>query len=240
MKFFWTLLTLALLMGSPMVTVAQKDSEASPLTLGADVVSRYVWRGLALSSSPAIQPTIAYSFGNVTVGTWGSFTFSREESQEVDLFVTYSLNSFSVTLNDYFNPVENSDEKIKYFEWGKDTTGHALELAASWEGTENFPLIVTAGLFFYGNDRDEITGDNEYSTYAEVAYPFDIKGVSLQPFAGLTFAEGYYSDGFGLVNLGVKAEKEIKITGDFSLPISASFITNPDAGDVFLVVGMSF
>jgi len=220
-------------------TYAQEEAEESPLSLGADLVSRYVWRGMQLSASPAIQPSIEYSFGNFTVGTWGSYTFAHEDFQEVDLFLTYSINSFSVTLNDYFIPTENLGVSNKYFDWNQDSTGHALELIGSWEGTETLPLTVTAGVFLYGADKDA-NGDNRYSTYLEAAYDFDIHGVSLSPFAGITFADGMYSDGFALVNLGLKAAKEIEFTEKYSLPITASFITNPDAGDIFLVVGFSF
>jgi hypothetical protein len=217
----------------------EEEAEESPLSLGADLVSRYVWRGVQLSASPAIQPSIEYSFGNFTVGTWGSYTFAHEDFQEVDLFLSYSINSFSITLNDYFLPGEVSGESNKYFDWNQDSTGHALELIGSWEGTETLPLTVTAGVFLYGDDKDA-NGNNRYSTYLEAAYGFDIQGVSLSPFAGITFADGMYSDGFALVNLGLKAEKEIEITEKYSLPISASFITNPDAGNIFLVVGFSF
>ncbi len=239
MKILWSLLAIVLMLGTPMIITAQEEDNESPITISADMVTRYVWRGLSLSKSPAIQPSIEYSLGNFTIGTWGSYTFGHEELQEVDLYASYSLGTFSITLNDYYNPNEFFDDANQYFEWNGDSTLHSLELVAAWEGTENFPIMVSAGLFFYGNDRDE-TGDNYYSTYAEIGYPFEIKGVSLQPFAGFTFAEGYYSDGFDLVNLGIKAEKEISVTESFSLPVSASFITNPAAGQVFLVFGMSF
>ncbi|MFA6400165.1 MAG: hypothetical protein WCX31_00855 [Salinivirgaceae bacterium] len=217
-------------------TFAQEEAEESPLSLGADIVSRYVWRGMQLSTSPAIQPSIEYSFGNLTVGTWGSYSFDHVDNQEVDLFVTYTYESFAFTLNDYysFNTPGN------YFEWNNDSTQHAVELMATWSGTESLPLSVTAGVFLYGFDKDD-AGKNSFSSYVEVSYPFDVKGVTLSPVAGVALNGNMYAtDGFGLVNLGVKAEKEIEINEKFSLPVSASLLTNPDAGDVFLVFGFSF
>jgi len=49
---------------------------------------------------------------------------------------------------------------------------------------------------------------------------------------------GFYGSSFGVVNLGITATKKIKITKDFSLPLKASFITNPQAENIFFVVGL--
>jgi hypothetical protein len=53
--------------------------------------------------------------------------------------------------------------------------------------------------------------------------------------------EVYTPDGdFGLVNIGVSASKEIKMTEFFSLPLSGSVILNPESESLFMVVGVSF
>ncbi len=217
----------------------QNAEEESNLGLGADIVSRYVWRGLPFSTSPAVQPYLEYAFGNLTLGTWGSYTFAREELQEVDLYVSYALGSFTLTLNDYFNPTENVDSISNYFDWNKDVTGHALEFLASWEGTETLPISLQAGVILYGNDLND-KGNNNYSSYVELGYTFDLKQATLNPFLGMTLGKGLYADEFNAVNVGLMAEKEINITDSFILPISGSFITNPASGAVFFVVGFSF
>jgi hypothetical protein len=50
---------------------------------------------------------------------------------------------------------------------------------------------------------------------------------------------GYYGSGPGVINLGITASREIRITETFSLPVSASLITNPQAENIFLVFGIS-
>ncbi|MFO7864639.1 MAG: hypothetical protein R6U85_11600, partial [Salinivirgaceae bacterium] len=53
--------------------------------------------------------------------------------------------------------------------------------------------------------------------------------------------EVYTTDGeFGIVNVGIGASKEIKITDYFSLPLSGSVILNPESESLFMVVGVSF
>ncbi len=65
---------------------------------GADLASRYIWRGLnAGGSSPSIQPAIEYTIGSekhaFSVGTWGAFSTSGiQTTQEVDLYISYTLN----------------------------------------------------------------------------------------------------------------------------------------------------
>jgi hypothetical protein len=77
--------------------------------------------------------------------------------------------------------------------------------------------------------------DSQNSTYLELGYSFSI----LEIFLGA--GNGFYTtDGkFNIINLGISVSKDIKITEKFSLPISASFITNPQAEKVHFVFGIS-
>jgi len=63
-------------------------------------------------------------------------------------------------------------------------------------------------------------------------------------FIGATTGKGIYlpdgSDNFSVVNLGLSLSKAVTVTEAFSLPITASVITNPQAKNIFFVVGFSF
>lgn len=209
------------------------------VSVNADVVSRYVWRGLLLSPNPNIQPTIALTMGNFTVGSWASYGIS-ENYAEIDLFLTYSIGSFSVTLYDYFNEMEPDMAAAEYFSWKREETGHALEGTLAWAGTENFPLKITGALFFYGNDRDTVTLEQNFSSYLEIGYPVQLGDYTLDFFAGGTFNEGFYHEKAHLVNLGISASKEIAFSEKFALPVKASFMLNPAKEDVFFTVGVTF
>ena len=71
--------------------------------------------------------------------------------------------------------------------------------------------------------------------YFEAGYAF--KNFSL--FAGA--GNGWHTtDGtFGLVNVGISTQKEVKITDSFSLPIAGSLILNPKTEQFFIVAAIS-
>lgn len=235
----------------------------SPIQLGTDVMSRYVWRGVTLGgNSPSIQPWIKYSISEkdsihaLSVGAWGAYTFSQTSNQEVDIYLTYTYrNILSLTVTDYFFP-EYYQSKIRsrYFNYNRDSTCHVFEAAASFNGTENFPFTILFGMNFYGNDarrvKDDVSVGKIFMTkYVEVGYKKNINGVGFNAFIGAAIDKpnkgrgevGYYGNKTaGVINLGVKASKSIQISDKYSLPIQASLITNPEAENIFLVFGISF
>ncbi len=230
------LLMIAILASAQEVAKAQ-DADENNLSLKADIVSRYVWRGLLYSSSPNIQPTIDYTRGNLSVGAWGSYAIGMPYA-EVDLYLSYSTSNFSFTLNNYFVEDETNLQLNNYFNWNKKNTPHSLEGSISFNGTEKFPVSLTAATFFYGNDWDE-SGDNNYSTYFEVGYSRQIGNMELKLFAGGTPAKGLYAQKAALVNIGLGLSHELVINDSFKIPVFATFVINPSAQDIFLVFGIT-
>jgi len=217
---------------------AQSESPESTLDISADLVTRYIWRGMSLSTSPAIQPSLSVSSGGLTAGAWGSYTLTPEPFQEVDLYATYEVGFFSFTLYDYYNPADTLGFADDYFDWSSRSTRHTLEGILTLSGPEKFPAYLTAGIMFFGNDRNE-KGENLYSTYFEFGYYGAFRETELIPFIGLTPAEGYYGNGFGVVNLGVTATRNISITPAFSIPLSTSMVVNPKQEKVYLVASIT-
>jgi hypothetical protein len=239
-------LTIAALMCMPGKASAQIETS---FNTGVDLMSRYVWRGMNLGgSSPSIQPTLEFSAGNFTLGTWGAFSMSDGVTvQETDLYLSYSIKEmFSITVTDYFFPDETLSNN-HYFEFDKDSTGHLLEGAVSFDGTDKIPFTFLAAVNFWGADAKKADGKNQFSTYLELGFNGRCKEIDYNIFAGFTpnspDAEkgetGFYADKAGFINLGITISKEIQITDKFSLPVTTSFIVNPQAENVFLVVGIS-
>jgi uncharacterized protein (TIGR02001 family) len=227
---------------------AQGDTSKYKLDISADMMSRYVWRGLNLGgSSPSIQPGIEYSYKNFIAGTWGAYSFSNAiTSQETDLYLTYTAaNIFSFTLTDYFFPKE--DTLNHYFNYEKNKTAHLFEMSAKYLGTAKLPFTILIATNIYGADATKSNGDNQYSTYIELGYNFRVNESACNAFIGFTpnnpdrskGESGFYGPVAGVINLGLTATKEIKITDVFSLPVNASIITNPQAENIFLVFGVS-
>ena len=144
----------------------------------------------------------------------------------MDFYANYTFSDVvTIGITDYFFPDEIFG--YDYYDTRKDSTSHILEGMASFNGLENLPLTLLVGYNF--------AGDSQNSTYFELGYSFSILDIFLG--AGNGF---YTTDGnFNVVNIGISVSKDINITEKFSLPISASVITNPEAKRVHLVFGIS-
>jgi hypothetical protein len=225
------------------ITSAQEDSTCNlSFSFNADMVSRYIWRGLPQNLSPNIQPYASLGYKDFTFGAWGSYGLSSAYA-EMDLYLSYTAGLFTVCVNDYYNEDESDLDINDYFNWkNTDTssTPHALEGALAFNGTDALPLSITAATYFYGNDKDSATNKNQYSTYLEIAYSTSIRNNDIKLFIGGTISNGSYATKAAIVNLGFTATRELKFSDSYSLPVSASLILNPYANNVFFVFGITF
>jgi len=228
MKRRITLVTLIglMILGLFVSVKAQDEAEpTTPFSVGADIVSSYVWRGTKYSG-PAIQPSVEYSISGLTIGTWGSFGFN-DQVAEADLYASYGFDfGLSLGLTDYYY------QGNKYFQYTGDTASHAFELNLGYE-IKGF----TIGANYIFNDASK-GGPANYGgdKYFELGYTFKYFNV----FVGA--GDGWHtSDGdFGLCNIGIGTSKEVKITDSYSLPVSGSVVLNPEREEFNIVVGISF
>ncbi len=252
--------------------VVQKEAEESvndksvTLNFGADVMSRYIWRGIDFGNSPAIQPSLFLSWRGLNVGAWGSYSFAPHRLQindsvsvnmgnytEMDMYISYTYKWFTLMVFDYFvpnsiDPNYTGNEHYQYFNYNNKTTGHTFEISLAFAGPQAFPIKFYAGTLVYGDDKakDSLgaysnTSKNNFSTYLELAYPVTFHKIDLNFFVGGTpFGGSWYGPKAGFTNVGITAKRAIPITKNYSLPVQASLITNPAASKVFLVFGISF
>lgn len=215
--------------------VFSQDKKVS-LNAGADIMSRYVWRGTDFGNAPSLQPTLSVSAFGFELGAWGAYSLSRIGYQEADLYLSYTFlnDMFSIGATDYFFPMDTL--KNNYFDYDEKTTGHTFEANLSFNGTDKIPFNASANYNFAGADQDN-------SWYFELGYSGSIQKTDLNIFCGFTPDKGIYltpgAEGFSVVNVGLTASRSIKITDQFSLPVQASLITNPQAENIFLVFGFS-
>lgn len=213
-------------------------ASAQSVSLGADFVNRYVWRGFDFGESFSVQPSLAVSGGNFEIGSWASYSISADGAgaNEHDLWVGYnveteSAGAFSFGLTDYYFPAPDGDD---FFNFDGDGEGsHWLEPYLSYSAPGSFPITLYAAMMVH-NDPDN-------SLYVEGNVPFEVAGTSMGATLGMVSGESaFYSvESASVVNMSISAEKEIKISDSFSLPISATYILNPTHERSFLVFGMS-
>ena len=213
---------------------AQDKVEAS---VGADVVSQYVWRGLDLGGV-SLQPTLGVSYKGLSLTAWGSVGLSNPaDTKEFDLTLAYETGGFNIGVTDYwFNA--GLDPLNRYFAYAADCTNHVFEANVGYD-------FGFASLQWYTNfaGNDGLTPDEKcaYSSYVEVNVPFVLGGVDWTATAGaVPFATDFYGvEGFGVVNVALTASKDIRITDSFSIPVFAQVAANPYSKDAFFVFGIT-
>ncbi len=218
------LLVMAILIASVNLN-AQEEQNTSPFDVGADLVSSYLWRGTKFGTGPAIQPHLELALGNFTIGAWGSYCFTSDEASEADIYLSYGSDfGLSIGVTDYYFPGTD------YLDISDSTGAHAFEINLGYE-IGGFSVAAN-----YIVNEAGAAGTTGGDMYFELRYGF--KQFSL--FAGA--GDGWHStDGnFAICNLGISAEKEIKLSDSFSLPVSGALIWNPDREQFHVVVGISF
>ena len=216
---------------------AQPQTEIS---IGGDLVSTYVWRGV-YQSGFSLQPEIGLSVGGFTVGVWGSTDL--DNFKEVDLSVGYSVRGFSVGVTDYWWGGQRLGDGrfAPYFKYGLT---HYFEGTLAYEFGEKFPLGISWSTMFAGADKKE-NGDRAWSSYVELAYPFSVGSVELTaaagaaPWAAPAWLPGGY-DGFQISNVSLKASRAIPVSEKYEIPLFVQLAVNPQLNYMNLVIGLSF
>jgi hypothetical protein len=241
----------------------EKKASGAALNFGADLMSRYVWRGIDFGNSPAVQPNFSFSWKGLNIGCWGTYAFAKQSVRvndtttidagtyaETDLYISYTFKWFTLMVFDFFtiNGL-NPNEGNRYFDYRNATTGHTFEGSVTFDGPGKFPLQFTASTMFYGADKDQDSAgvyghgsQNNFSTYFELACKIKWQkiGVDLKPFiGGIPFGSSWYGPYAGVTNLGLTAKKAIPVTAQYALPVQVSLITNPQAQSVFIIFGIS-
>ena len=229
----------------------ENDDDESGVSFhgGFELASTYIWRGMTLYDGATFQPFVEFDAGPFALGLWNCTDF-HGDYKEMDIYASVSAGPVTFTLTDYYIPT--GPDAPSFGNYKNDETAHSLEFSVDW--VSDFGLDASMNVVLYGDDKKswlEFTdpdkaSKNAYGTYFELGYTADIKGVDVRPFVGTVFNQStWYGDGTGthkgvnVVNLGVKATKEIKITEHFSLPVYACFGYNPQADDVAAFAGFA-
>ena len=144
----WTIIT-CLVMSIPASIMAQDKVEAS---IGADLVSKYIWRGQDLGGA-SIQPSVSVAYKGLSLTAWGSVGFDKEDDKEIDLTLAYETGNFSVSVTDYWYPEYSSD--------------HTFEAQIGYD----FGFM---GVNWYTNFSGD---DEEYASYFTLTAPFSLIGL---------------------------------------------------------------
>ena len=206
-------------------------------TISGDIVSSYIWRGQDLGNV-SLQPTLGVGYKGLTLTAWGSVGLTdASDTKEFDLTLAYTIVGLNIGVTDYWLN-EGLDPKNRYFKYDAHETNHVFEANIGYDfGFASLQWFTN----FAGNDGVNKDGKRAYSSYAEVAVPFKLVTVDWTAAAGVVpYATDYYgTTGFAVTNLTLRADKEIKVTDSFSIPVFGQVTANPCLQKAYLVLGLT-
>lgn len=214
----------------------QEEKQTSPFTAkgSIDVLSNFIWRGIALDPSPCLQPSLMFGNDVVEFGILGSYSLGGDfDATPVYLKFTFDtkIGSFSPMLFNYYYP----SRKIPFDNFSNDNTGaHTLEASLTYKATVPLQVFVSAN----------ILNDTARSTYAEIKYKFKVKDAySLEPFVGASLEEkspwlAAYRR--GVTNVGVTLARQIALSDEYSIPVSVSYSLHTQIRSAYLSARVSF
>ena len=222
------------------MTTATFAQDTVETTISSDVVSHYVWRGQDLGSA-AIQPTLGIAYKGLSLSAWGSVGITDPaDQQELDLTLSYTLGRLNIGITDYWTNTAGGDLAARYFKYNSHSTNHTFEANLGYDfGVASLQWYTN----FAGLDGVNKDGKRAYSSYLEAVVPFKLASVDWTATAGaVPFATDFYKDcasGFAVINLALKATKDVRISDSFSLPVFAELSGNPSTQKAYFVLGLT-
>ncbi len=223
----------------PLYALALLGALAAPAThaqiqFGADVVSRYVWRGYDFGEAASIQPSLAYTAAGTTVSTWASYPFTPDGAlaDEHDFAVAHTFPmggaALTVGVQDYYFP--NAGPSIFDFDDGGNGA-HYVEPYLAYTGDAAVPITLLAAVLAYN--------DPTHAVYLEAGYPQTVAGTQVTPSVGVVMNESafYGTDGAALTNVSLRAGRTLDLGAQFKLPLWVQFTLNPYEERSYLVFG---
>ena len=215
---------------------AQDEKEKVETTVAADFVTQYIWRGQDLGNI-SVQPTLGIGYKGLSLSAWGSVGFTSTDTKELDLTLAYTTGGFNIGITDYwFN--SGLDPENRYFKYDAHGTNHVFEANIGYDfGVLSLQWFTN----FAGNDGENKNGKRAYSSYFEANVPFKLATVDWTATAGVVpyYTSFYGTTGFAVTNLSLRADKEIKITDSFSVPVFGQVVANPCSQKAYLVFGFT-
>ncbi|MCT4286869.1 hypothetical protein HZP25_09105 [Elizabethkingia anophelis] len=228
------------------------EEKAGRLDFTANIQNNHLWRGLIITDKPVVMGNLSYALDknkNWKIGIWGASALANDSDgthyKEINYYVQYSNKNFYIGLWDLYNSrnINTAVAVDDIFSYSRRRTAHIIDLRTNYTFGPKFPLNIEADIMLYGGanagevvlKQDGTYDKNKYSTYVQVSYPvIQSKKVNLNAFVGGGFALNdrnfLYGNGqssFQIVNVGLRASKDVKITEHYTLPVSMMAMWNP-------------
>lgn len=213
-----------------MLAGAAKAGESLPfdVEVGADLFSKYVWRGMILTDDPVIQPSLTLSMGGFSFNIWGSVDMTDINEDEGE---EYHLQELDYTLSYGFTATEGLDLEVGVIAYtfpgtAFDATSEAYASAA----LSCVPYVTPSVTAYY--DFDEVDG-----WYVVAA--LDANTIALTEKLGLDLGVslGWGSEDYNTAYWGVENDglNDLNFSAGLSYQVNDMFSVGISAGYMVLV-----
>jgi len=201
---------------------AQDTTKVAQVKTDITIATKNVWRGVNYgNNTPMVQGTLALNFKNaVEVGACGTATINGDRKgygNWMELYTTYTIDRFSLTIDDYY--FFSYDSLNDYFNYSKNTTQHLVEARLKYNIEKKFSVFASYNIYANVNAQKAWYFEAEYFVRPDLSLLFGaVTGASWL---------NYYDAG-GITTIGVAGSRDIEVTKTFKIPVKASLIFNPN------------
>ncbi len=199
----------------------------SPVHLGLEIQTKYMWRGIEYGTAPTLFPQIYFNKWGLNIYAMGGYAVNGSHS-EVDLGISYSFYGVMIGLNDYYYP-SAVGENDHYFNFKRGETGHYLEAVVGYY-PEKLPFWILASTYVAGADTLPGTTKNAFSSYLELGLHYDfLNDHQIALACGMALNKSFYNDyekKFSVSNVMLQYTYNVRINW-WTLPLKAALVYNP-------------
>lgn len=219
----------------PFTAKAQDKVKAS---VGADIVSGYIWRGQDLGGV-SLQPNASIAYKGLSLEAWGSVGIEKTDADGYDAKSSTSHWATPPVVLAYQSLIIGIIPEPGYFHYGAHNTTHLYEAQV---GYDFGPVAVNWYTNFAGDDGVKENGDRAYSSYISIAAPFKLGGLDWTAEVGATpWETGFYgASGFAVSDVSIRSYKGYQDNQFILPPLFAKATWNPCSERAYFVVGLSF
>lgn len=146
-----------------------------------DLMSRYVWRGLTLSESAVVQPSVAITYEGFGASIWGNYDTDTKELNETDYTLSYafSVDKFNLAVGYIYYALDGiPDTQELYFSVAYDTL---LSPTLAYyqdikEGKGGFLIVSIAHSFEVAKDLNLNLGASASYNFKNEVMGYDANG----------------------------------------------------------------
>ncbi len=213
-----------------MLAGAAKAGESLPfdVEVGADLFSKYVWRGMILTDDPVLQPSLTLSMAGFSLNVWGSVDLTDINEGEGE---EYHLQELDYTLSYGFTPTEGLDLEVGVIAYTFPGTPYDATSEAYISASLPCVMYVTPSVTAY-YDFDEADG-----WYVVAA--LDAQTIAITEKLGLDLGVslGWGSEDYNSFYWGVEDDglNDLNFSAGLSYQVNDMFSVGVSAGYMVLV-----